>query len=58
MKAFVVLLAVASAASACLWDSDTLAVEKSRFPGLAEILAGKFPRHSREFYEWRKAEAD
>lgn len=39
---------------ACLWDSDTIASEKARFPGVEEILSGKFPRHSEEFYEWRK----
>jgi len=39
---------------ACLWDSDTLAEEKARFPDTQEMLAGNFPRHSKEFHEWRK----
>jgi len=41
-------------ASACLWDEETLAAEKSRFPGIEEILLGVFPRHSREFHLWRE----
>lgn len=40
-------------AKACIWDSDTLAMEKARFPGVFEVLTGQFPRHSRAFYEWR-----
>jgi tetratricopeptide (TPR) repeat protein len=42
-----------SAAVACLWDYDTLQQERSRFPDVLELITGKFPRHSREFYEWR-----
>jgi len=38
---------------ACLWDSDTLAMETSRFPGVFEMITGQFPRHSNEFYVWR-----
>jgi tetratricopeptide (TPR) repeat protein len=38
---------------ACIWDYDTLLQEKARFPSALEVIAGKFPRHSREFYEWR-----
>jgi tetratricopeptide (TPR) repeat protein len=38
---------------ACLWDSDTLEQERSRFPTVLELVTGKFPRHSREFYKWR-----
>lgn len=53
MKALV-FLATAATAQACLWDSDTLSMEKSRFPGVAEIMSGKFPRHSPAYYEWRK----
>lgn len=40
-------------AGACLWDYDTLKQERSRFPTALELITGKFPRHSREFYEWR-----
>lgn len=37
----------------CLWDRDTLDQELSRFPTALELITGRFPRHSREFYEWR-----
>jgi hypothetical protein len=37
----------------CLWDSDTLATESARFPGAAGMMAGNFPRHSKEYHEWR-----
>lgn len=38
---------------ACLWDNDTLAAEQARFPEIAELITGQFPRHSKEFYAWR-----
>ena len=44
---------VPSAAVACLWDSDTIKMERSRFPTTLELITGKFLRHSPEFYEWR-----
>lgn len=37
----------------CLWDSDTLASESARFPDMAAIMTGIFPRHSKEYHEWR-----
>lgn len=40
-------------ACACLWDYDTLQMERLRFPGALEIITGKFVRHSRAYYEWR-----
>ncbi len=43
---------------ACLWDSDTLAMETARFPGVAELIAGNFPRHSKAFYQWRKRDCE
>ncbi|MBB5033028.1 tetratricopeptide repeat protein [Prosthecobacter vanneervenii] len=43
-----------TAATACLWDSDTLAAESARFPGISQLITGAFPRHSQEFYEWRR----
>ena len=46
-------LALATTACACLWDSDTLQMERLRFPGVLEIITGKFVRHSRAYYEWR-----
>jgi tetratricopeptide (TPR) repeat protein len=40
-------------AVACLWDVDTLRMERSRFPSVLELITGKFLRHSPEFYRWR-----
>jgi tetratricopeptide (TPR) repeat protein len=45
-------------ARACLWDTDTLAMERARFPATQEVIAGNFPRHSPEFYRWRKARCE
>ncbi len=45
-----------SPASACLWDGDTLAAEKARLAKAVDIIAGNFPRHSREFHQWRITE--
>jgi hypothetical protein len=46
-------LCVVTPAAACLWDYDTLQQERSRFPSTLELITGKFPRHSDEFYRWR-----
>ena len=43
-------------ASACLWDNDTLFAEKTRFPRVTDLITGNFPRHSREFHQWRITE--
>ncbi len=40
-------------AKACIWDSETLALANRRFPGVMELITGKFLRHSRALYEWR-----
>ena len=40
---------------ACLWDRDTLAMERQRFPTVLELISGKFLRHSPDFYRWRIA---
>jgi tetratricopeptide (TPR) repeat protein len=48
-----IFLHVAFPAKACLWDTDTLAAEQARFPEIAELITGMFPRHSKEFYAWR-----
>jgi tetratricopeptide (TPR) repeat protein len=37
----------------CLWDRDTLAMEAKPFPGLAEILTGRFERQPPRFYQMR-----
>jgi hypothetical protein len=47
------LFAFTGSVLACLWDSDTLQMERLRFPGVLEIITGKFVRHSRAYYEWR-----
>ncbi len=39
--------------TACLWDYDTIQMERQRFPEINELIAGKFLRHSPEFYQWR-----
>lgn len=46
-------LSVPKFAVACMWDYDTLKMERSRFPDALELITGKFLRHSPEFYEWR-----
>ena len=40
-------------AFACIWDYDTIAVERRRFPSTLELITGKFLRHSDDYYEWR-----
>ena len=44
---------VSSDAWACLWDRDTLAMERKRFPDTHELISGRFVRHSEAFYRWR-----
>jgi tetratricopeptide (TPR) repeat protein len=48
-----ILAASTATLLACIWDTDTLAAERSRLPDIAELISGSFPRHSREFHEWR-----
>lgn len=48
-----VILLSASTANACIWDRDTLAMERARFPEVNELIAGYFPRHSAAYYQWR-----
>jgi len=48
-----VLLSGFAEGRACIWDSDTLAMEQARFPGILDVIGGNFPRHSPEFYAWR-----
>ena len=49
----VVCLALATPGFACLWDYDTLHIERSRFPGALALITGKFARHSPAYYRWR-----
>ena len=52
--ALVSLCALAGAdAHACLWDRDTIEMERQTFPEVADLITGKFPRHSDALYEWR-----
>lgn len=53
-----ITICLISSVHACIWDRDTLAMERARFPEASEIIVGNFPRHSREFYEWRKAQCE
>ena len=47
------LLLLPQAGKACLWDNDTLEMERQRFPSTLELIAGKFLRHSGDYYRWR-----
>lgn len=40
-------------AHACLWDFDTVEQESKRFPSVLQLMTGRFPRHTPEFYRWR-----
>lgn len=51
--ASLLLAGFSATAYACLWDNDTLQMERLRFPGVLEIITGKFVRHSQAYYEWR-----
>ena len=53
MKPLIVALSLTTASQACIWDNDTLAAEQARFPEIAELITGMFPRHSKEFHAWR-----
>lgn len=50
------VVAAAGSAHACYWDKDTLAMEKRRFPDVAQMLSDDFLRHSAAFYTWRVAD--
>lgn len=40
-------------ATACIWDRDTLAMERRRFPGALHLITGHFVHHGPDFYAWR-----
>lgn len=48
-----VALAIASAASACLWDRDTLNEQSGKFPGFFEATVGWFERNPDLYYTMR-----
>lgn len=47
------VFAVPAGAAACIWDRDTLAMERQRFPGTLQLITGHFVHHGTEFYAWR-----
>lgn len=57
VKLFIIILLIILSGSlslkACLWDYDTIEMERAQFPSVLELLAGKFVRHSPAFYYWR-----
>ena len=58
MRRFVLIITVLSLifpppCFGCLWDSDTLAMERRRFPKAHELIVGHFIRHSPAYYQWR-----
>lgn len=50
---FALALLTTHSARACLWDTDTIAMERARFPEVNELIAGYFVRHSSAYYRWR-----
>ncbi|MBA2116520.1 hypothetical protein [Bremerella alba] len=46
-------LAFPCACFACLWDEDTLEMERQQYPEVHELIAGHFVRHSDAYYQWR-----
>ena len=46
-------LIVTSSGAPCIWDYDTLAMERQQFPETLSLITGKFLRHSKALYEWR-----
>lgn len=52
--AFVTLsVLIVQSVDACLWDRDTLAMEAEHFPGITEIITGRFDRFPPLYYEMR-----
>lgn len=49
----IMLSGAASKSLACLWDYDSLNMERQKFPEAHELIAGHFVRHSPAYYEWR-----
>src|SRR5262249_11031842 len=51
--AFVLGLIAACPTSACIWDSDTLDRELKKFPGIEQVITGRFERNPPLYYEMR-----
>ena len=54
--AVVAVLLTAPTLRACFWDYDTIRDERRGMPGIAEVLAGRFEKHSQFFYQQRVAQ--
>lgn len=50
------VLLTAPTLRACLWDYDTIRDERRGMPGIAEVLAGRYEKHSQFFYQQRVAQ--
>lgn len=44
--------------NACFWDRDTLAMEAENYPGITEIITGRFDRRPPLYYEMRLARVE
>ena len=53
LKVSFVYLTFCSPLFCCLWDYDTLQMERNMFPGAHELIVGYFVRHSEDYYRWR-----
>ena len=49
----VTILMIPASVFACLWDQDTLEMERQKVPSALEVITGKFLRHSDTYYHWR-----
>lgn len=47
------ILLIPASVLACLWDQDTLEMERQKVPSALEVITGKFLRHSDIYYHWR-----
>ncbi len=50
---FPFLFLVAIFGISCLWDNDTIEMERQKFPEVYDLLTGNFLRHSEDYYKWR-----
>ena len=51
--AVLALSAAVCGASACMWDSDTLAMEAKGLPDAVRVISGRFERNPPLYYEMR-----
>src|SRR5206468_4198555 len=50
-------LAVTQPSLACIWDSDTLDRELKKFPGIEQVITGRFERNPPLYYQMRLTRA-